>query len=231
MNFSEVKEVLYKRYSHLGVKKNSDGTELIGEVPEVAPYAFLHSIYHGLSNKEILDIENLIGFQLPLAVKKMYETFNGLTLFVDTLNIYGLRKNNNRSIESSWQPYDIRTYNVEERIEGATESMLFIGGYSLNGNKVYFNMKNECVYLCSKDNISPLAKWSSLEEWLTTEVNRLINLHNDKGLNIPFRSTVPIGGEDTVNKLIKLYCNIERKPYWYKETIKLYKKDSRMVNS
>ena len=91
--FEKVKEEIFK-YEHLGEEVVPEtGALLIGRAPHVAPQAWLHSIYPVLNNEEILQLEQIVGTELPGTYKFfLMNASNGLNLFVGKFVLYGLRK-------------------------------------------------------------------------------------------------------------------------------------------
>ena len=83
-------------YEKLGVEKQSNGTELIGKAPHIAPLAYLHSIYKGLNKEEIDRLERELETEIPTDYKKFLQFSNGLHIFNTTFCLDGLRTSYNR---------------------------------------------------------------------------------------------------------------------------------------
>ncbi|BDC99592.1 hypothetical protein PEPS_18730 [Persicobacter psychrovividus] len=212
-----------KKFESLGVEVLDDGTRLIGKAPFIAPLARVHLLYAGIYDGEIDYLESQVGCKFPNSLRLFFQCFNGLMLF-NCVSVYGLRKNNERSIDSTWQPFDFIFYNNEEKLPGLPNDMVVIGGYRWNGSKLCLNLKTEEVIFSSTDSYKELMKWSSLEEMLGSELNRLSNRHTKEGKNIPYRPTVPMGGKEELEK--RLNKTKRKKPYWYDETIEFMKKNN-----
>src|SRR6266853_226310 len=88
--FNEVLGILLAA-KPLGYERLSDGTQVIGHVPHVAPKAFLHELYPPLSAEEMEEVEKLLGKSLPLDFGKFLAMANGCFLFSGSLSIYGRR--------------------------------------------------------------------------------------------------------------------------------------------
>ena len=92
-------------YTNLGLKVLSDGTKLIGHVPHVAPGAWLHKIFGKTSEKELLSVETFLLGEIPETYASLLLQMNGLNIFSETLSLFGVRRNYDRS--DPWQPFDI----------------------------------------------------------------------------------------------------------------------------
>ena len=60
---------ILKSYSSLGEETLKEGTILIGKAPHIAPMAWLHKIYPGLSTAEIGILEKELGAKIPVVFK------------------------------------------------------------------------------------------------------------------------------------------------------------------
>lgn len=181
-------ETVLKNLGLKNLKKNkvlADGTRLFGHVPEIAPQAWLHCIYPTLNNEEIMMIEKEIGIRIPEAYKDfLLNCSNGLSIFLDTLNLYGFRKIYSRSIEQAWQPYSIFLPNTQERPKDARLNHLFIGGYNWDGSLLYIDTVTLKVHRSSGDCIEPLNTWNNFELMLLSEATRIHLLFHQNGRQI-----------------------------------------------
>lgn len=186
-------EFLYN-YDYLGKSVLEDGTTLIGKAPHIAPQAWLHSIYPGLSNKEIDDLQDDCNHIIPDSYRKFLLTTNGLGVFNTTLSLYGKRKNHIRTVANVWQPFDIVTPNTIERPKNARHDILIIGSYSYDGSKLYIDNITQQVHLCERYDAASLYVWESFEAMLSSEVKRLMTLFDKEGKKIVRgKSTLPTG--------------------------------------
>jgi hypothetical protein len=62
------------------------------------PLRFLHKIYRGCSDAEIAELQGMSAIRLPDDYIEFMRWAGGVTLFDNTLNIYGLRDNRARSL-------------------------------------------------------------------------------------------------------------------------------------
>ncbi|AUC15800.1 hypothetical protein BTO06_11855 [Tenacibaculum sp. SZ-18] len=182
------------KYEKLGIEKQSNGTELIGKAPHIAPLAYLHSIYKGLNNDEIGRLEQELKTEIPKDYKEFLKFSNGLHIFNTTLYLNGLRESYNRqkAIENRL-PFALSTKNLFERPRNAKPEYFFIGGYDYgNGSLLYVNKNNNKVYRCGTKNVKPLNEWNSVNEMILTEIDRLIELHSANGeLKENIKKTTP----------------------------------------
>ncbi len=90
-----------------GEAVTKNGTLLICKVPHVAPEAWLHLIYEGLSDCELKEVEKKLGKKLPDDLYLFLKEANGMNIFSDSIGIYGNRISYAREGEESFQPYDL----------------------------------------------------------------------------------------------------------------------------
>lgn len=183
MNYIEdIKKELYK-FEDLGTEISQLGAILIGKAPHIARLAWLNEVYPILKKNEILLLESELGVKIPEDYKTFLTQFsNGLKVFVATFTLYGLRKDIGRSIEESRQPFSILTTNLQERPKKAKDSYFFIGGYKWDGSKLYIDKETGKVHYCDRWDATSLYEWNSFEEMIVSEVKRITNLFDDKGV-------------------------------------------------
>ncbi len=167
----------------------STGAFLIGHVPHIAPQAWLHAIFNGIPEEDVKRIEKQINLEIPSQYRTFLNHMNGLTMYSNTLNLYGLRSSFERTANSIWQPFSIIPSNTTERIKDASSDMIFIGIYNWDGSKLYINQSNK-VFRCSSKSTKPLNEWNSFEEMIIEESNRISNLFiNGKEINSKIPTT------------------------------------------
>jgi len=165
---------------------------LIQPTPHVAPAAYLHSIYKGLTELEIAEMEKQIHQKLPKELFDFYKLYNGAQLFSGALSIDGLRRNFSRNVDASRQPFSMETTNVDERIRNAPANAVFFGGYDWDGSLVYCCHGAEGVFRCDRESAEPLNRWTSLRDFFDQEIDRLSMLFSKDGKQIDEdRPTVP----------------------------------------
>lgn len=191
MTNNELRELL-NRYKHLGTEYVSETkATLIGRALNIAPEAWLNSMYGCLSDCEIDIIEESISKKIPAQYRDflMYCS-NGLNLMGTTLCLFGYRYLIGRDMIACRQPFDLITLNKHksERPHNATTDMFFIGGYDWDGSQVYLT-KDGKVHFCTHDDCSSLKEWDSLDIFLKSEIHRIYMLFDDKG--VEFDETTP----------------------------------------
>lgn len=183
---------ILKDYNYLGQKVLEDGTLLIGKAKHIAPMAWLHSVYSPLSKEEITLLQYKLDNIIPESYKNFLLVSNGLNVFNTTLSLYGLRKNYNRNTNDIWQPFDIIVPNTLEKPKNSSKNIFIIGSYDWDGSYVYIDRKNEKVYLCDRDDATPLYEWDRFDKMLEKEVIRLSKLFDKHGREIHAdQSTLP----------------------------------------
>lgn len=175
------------KFAHLGERKVNNNVLLYGKAPHIGPSAYLHELYPALSKDEIQVLGKCINMKIPAHLVDFYSECNGFNFFCDKLAIYGLR------IQSSFQPYDLMTPNVDERLKDADDDMIFIGGYSWDGSRIYTKENDSKIYLCSPKSSRPLKIWESLSIFIAQEAERMPTLFDTNGIIIDAsKSTLPI---------------------------------------
>ena len=169
-----------KQFEKYVVEIQENDTKLIGKAPHIAPKAFLHTIYKGLSEKNINKLKNNLKTKIPKDYKDFLKFSNGLHIFNTTFCLDGFRKSNNRTTENRL-PFCILTTNHYERPSNSKKEYFFIGGYDWDGSHLYINKKTNKVHRCAEDNAESLNEWENLNVMIISEIDRLIDLHNENG--------------------------------------------------
>jgi hypothetical protein len=181
------------RWEALGVQAFPDGTRRIGHVPHVAPEAYLHSIPAGLTSSEIDQLENLIRRTFPFQVREFFLSANGLKAFSNSLGLFGYRQHYRRGdwSEAAAQPFHIDVPNIKAPPKGLDGSSVVVGYYDFDGSIVIVEADGTVLRCDSDDARQVLTKWTSFQEWLTSEIDRISLLFDphgrclDKGLTLP----------------------------------------------
>jgi hypothetical protein len=173
-----IKSDLLLRYSSLGHEINEEW-ELIGKAPHIAPLAWLHRFYKGLSDDQIALMENQIRMRVPNVLRDLFYETNGLKFFNTTFSISGYVYLFKREI-GYWQPFSIKT-DFLERPKNATQNQFYFGGWDWDGSKAYLDIETNKVYRCARRDASPLNEWDNLEKFLLTEYERLVSIHDEEG--------------------------------------------------
>ena len=169
-----------------------NGSILLKNVPHIAPKAYLHSLYAPLEAKELHELEATISYPLPEELKQLYKIVNGIDLYCGTLYLYGLRKDNARTVLATiQQPFDISLPN-NTSFGYHIKKAIYIGGYKYDGSVIGYEIESGQIFRQSKSDKNVLNRWSNLNEFIFSEYERLstlIDLNGNKQEGV--KSTVP----------------------------------------
>lgn len=119
-----------------------------------------------------------------------------MSIFANSLSIRGLRRNYTRDIGSRL-PVSLEYGNTVEKPEGGTRSQLRLGWYSAQGAELVLDLENPAeIWAVPRYQSSPvLYRWSSLEELLSTEVDRMSKVYLGQPGKVDFfnRISMPTG--------------------------------------
>ncbi|WP_051437539.1 SMI1/KNR4 family protein [Olleya marilimosa] len=208
MNLNEEIRNRLSKFTEFGYEKQSNGTELFGKAPHIAPLAWLHNMYAGLTEDEISKLEEELETEIPKGYKEFLKVSNGLHIFNTTFCLDGLRVSYNRkNAITNRLPFCLLTTNIYERPRNAKKEHFFIGGYdSGDGSHLYIDKNDNKVYRCKTNNVKPLNEWNNLNEMILDEIDRLIEIHNENGmLKAKIKVTTP-----------KSESSSEKKSFWEK---------------
>lgn len=181
---NRLEELLYK-FKELGVHQVSNGAILIGRAPHIAPEAWLNKIYPKLNGVDLDELEVCLKTEIPQPYRKfLSEISNGLNILVAEFSLDGLRRNYDRSVDGSRQPFSLEIPNIHERPRNAKKNHFFIGGYSWDGSKLYIDKETNKVHYCDRWDVTSLYEWDSFEEMLLSEVERIYALYDSNGVKI-----------------------------------------------
>lgn len=192
-DYSEIKELILK-FSFLGIEESkSTGALLIGRAPHIAESAWLNRLYSPIDKNEIIKMEDGISKKIPTSYVDFLTNFsNGLNILGDTLCLFGYRSNYVRTVDFSWQPYSLISFNKCNKPRNSTGEMLFIGSYDWDGSLLYMTT-DEKVHFCNRDDSTSLFIWDSLSSMLISELKRIYNIFDSSGIQIDdTQATTPI---------------------------------------
>lgn len=182
MNYVDKLIASLRALNDSGSTVQANGTRLISKFSPrkdgLFSDAYLHEVYAGLAEDGIDDLEALAGKKLPEPLREFYRYANGLSIFADSLSIRGLRRNYTRDIGSRL-PVSLEYGNTVEKPEGGTCSQLRFGWYSAQGAELVLDLDDPVeIWAVPRYQSSPvLYRWSSLEELLSAEVDRMSKVY------------------------------------------------------
>lgn len=168
-------------YEKQGSQVLPDGSRLVCPVPHVAPRAWLHRIFGGLSEDEISSLDVAACRPVPSALKALYARYNGLALFSDALCIHGLRRSVTRGPAAGAQPFDIGHGNCYERPRNLSWADCVFGSYAADGSLLVARSDGIGIARVDKLDGSVLASWPTLEAALNQEAVRLRAQYDEHG--------------------------------------------------
>lgn len=89
---------LLSRWSEGQLLHDNGSLRLMCHQPQVGVYAYLHRLYPGLSDREIVEIETAIGQSIPPRLLNFYKVSNGTRLFEGQVSVSGLVENFHRNL-------------------------------------------------------------------------------------------------------------------------------------
>lgn len=156
------------RSSNEGDTKSETGTQLIGHAPEIAPKAYIHSIYKPLTKNELIEFKERIPKELPLQVEKFLMLANGLMLFNGEIRVFG------------YVPIErvaaTKIHNYPPNILVSNESILkidlfAIGWYQSDQSNVFLLSDGKVVRVDEQGDV--MSTWYDIENWISNEILRL----------------------------------------------------------
>jgi len=179
--FIELKALVQKSAA-FGERTTTMGAHLYGHVPHLAPEAWLHSLYAGLSTQELQSMELKCGRPIPSIFRDFLSHTNGINLFSGHLYIYGMRSTYDRTGDAAWQPYALEVPNTQERPRDAKASYFFVGGYFDDGSKLVIDDETLKVLRLPQRRAGPiLTEWPDFWSMLISEAHRLSLLFDGAG--------------------------------------------------
>ncbi len=173
-----------------------NGTKLIRKNPPrkdgLFADSYLHEIYAGLKENEINDLERLINKKFPAQLREFYGYANGLSVFADSLSIRGLRRNYSRDIGARL-PVSLEYGNTIEKPDDWVRDQIRFGWYSAQGEELVIYLDNPTeICAVSENQGAVLYSWPSIEELLSTEVDRMSDIYLKDPDKIGFLSPIPM---------------------------------------
>lgn len=187
---------ILEKYKALGMEYvPQTGATLIGRASHIGSEAWLNAIYDPITESDVEEMEKSMGRVVPVQYKDfLLNCSNGLNIVSTTLCLFGYRKMIGRDIVASRQPFDLVTLNryKSERPQNATSDLFFFGGYDWDGSQVYLTNDGK-VHFCTREDSTSLKEWNSIDDFITSEINRIYTIFDDRGIEIDESApTIPV---------------------------------------
>lgn len=194
MDWIDLKEEYIIPYKVLGVIEYPNGTIKYGHFPEVAPKAYLITVFAPIGSKEIKIVESALSKDIPLEYARFLSACsNGLNLFITCFSLYGYMEKIDRRSDAIPMPFSLEMLNRYERPRNSKDSFFFIGGYNCDGSKLYIDIETGKVHYCKRNNSTSLYCWESFDAMLISEMKRLTSLFDEAGrIKVPYEQTLPV---------------------------------------
>lgn len=157
-----------------------DGGCRILHTPSVAPQAYFHRFYPALDLVDLEDLGAYYGRAVPSSFLGFLQQANGARLFGRLLHINGHLVQNVRSSSGLGQPISLRYGNIVERPPYLNVDDFVIGGY-VYGEIILplgCNSFGEVSVFAGPDDGNILHSWKSFECFLSSEIERLVNIYS-----------------------------------------------------
>ena len=153
---------------------NDYGTKLIGHEPSIAPKAYRHVVYAGLSPEHEDEFQRRAGQPLPEKYPQFLRTANGMMLFSGAIRVLGyvpLDRDRKNTIHN--YPPNAIASNTYSPLFKASKSNFIVGFYKDDGSYVHIDSSGRVVRFDYEGDKSVIDKWDSFSQWLVSEFGRL----------------------------------------------------------
>jgi len=165
--------------------KESKTAYFRNHAPWVAPLAYVHIIFKPCP-KDVLSAAAR-RMKMPTALFEFLARQNGAILFSDAVRIHGVHRPGqllHRDDSFSVLPYDIEIPNRDWPPVDRARFLAF-GGYGYDGSTVCIDRNDSQIYLFERGRRmlvrEPSLSWSSIDEWLSSEISRSSVLFDERG--------------------------------------------------
>lgn len=201
MNWEGAESLLarLKRWRASGWIEHEGGGLQVCHVPEEGSHAYLHTLYPGLSERQLTDTEAAYDRPLPDEYRRFLAWANGAELFghlgLNGSHIRGLgRELIDRGGVGVRQPVSLDYGNTFGLPKDAPYTAWVVGTLSgWSGQGCLLLRQDGTVTLCSPtDAIDVAASWESFGHMLFSEFDRMAGLVDDQGRRlVPFEDFLP----------------------------------------
>jgi len=153
---------------------NEHGTKLIGHEPSVAPKAYRHVVYAGLSPKHQDEFRCEVHEQLPCEYFEFLTVANGMILFSGAIRVLGYvpqDRDGKHHIHNF--PPSVLSANMFAPLTKAAGGNFVIGFYKEDGSYVYIDASGRVVRFDYEGDNNLIEQWGSFSYWMESEIERL----------------------------------------------------------
>ena len=153
---------------------NEYGTKLIGHEPTIAPKAYRHVIYSGLSSVHMAEFQSRSEQPIPEQYLDVLVVANGMLLFNGSIRVLGyvpLKRSGENRIHN--YPPSVTASNTYGPLFKAAERNFIIGFYKEDGSYVYVDSAGRVARFDYLGDQRVIAQWDSVCGWLVSEIEKL----------------------------------------------------------
>jgi len=155
---------------------NEYGTKLIGHEPTIAPKAYRHIIYSGLSAEYVAEFQSRSEKLIPEQYLEILAVANGMLLFNGSIRVLGyvpLERSGENRIHN--YPPSVTSSNTYGPLVKAARDNFVVGFYKEDGSYVYVGSSGQVVRFDYEGDRGVIEQWESLYSWLVSEIERRSN--------------------------------------------------------
>ena len=152
----------------------------LNPAPWIGPQAFLHTVFKH-ADVEVLEVA-AARLRFPTDLVTLLARNNGARLFSGCLAVFGVVATGqllDRSKPFDLPPLDIERENLGWRVD--PDRLLVVGGYQQDGSRACIDRTDSRVLVFQRGAKLPSVAFANLEEWISREIGRYRELHDDEG--------------------------------------------------
>lgn len=149
-------------------------------MPKISDDFYLHELCEKIDTKYYEAFEEHFGIKLLPELKEFYKCYNGCRLFISSVNIYGLPKDNSFPMDLAVNNFNMRSHYKLTKEE--KDDIVFFG--SVGDLDLWYKqseIKTPKIYLTEKGNIKPLKVCGSIEEIIRYYFDILYDEYGEDG--------------------------------------------------
>lgn len=156
------------------------GGRLVRPLPWVGTHAYLHRLYSPCTEDEVAALATLVGRQPPQQYRRFLMLSNGLSLFHESLSVYGIRESFDRTPSvAQWQPYSVAVENLDRM--GLRPDDFCVGSVGPECDKIVWREASDDIARLSREDGVFHESWPSFADFLKSESKRFSQYHESTG--------------------------------------------------